>query len=96
MSIAHPATTRHLAIAVAQAFAFLLPLVHVTIAHAQGAPPPPGGNPANPGGPLSGAPATGAPAFSTVKTPLTVRTILTGKSTNAPARFCGAIVCSTT
>ena len=48
MSTAHPATTRHLAIVIGM----LLPMAHVTIAYAQG-------NPANPGGPLSGAPATG-------------------------------------
>jgi len=48
MSIAHPATTRHLAIVLGM----LAGLTHVTVASAQG-------NPANPGGPTSG---SGAPA----------------------------------
>ena len=59
MSFVYPATSRRLAVALG----LLLPVVHVTTAHAQGtggaAPVGGGGNPANPGGPLSGAPATG-------------------------------------
>jgi len=52
MSTAHPATSRHLAIILG----LVLPIAHVSTAFAQSAPAG-GGNPANPGGPLSGAPA---------------------------------------
>lgn len=58
MSFVYPATSRRLAIALG----VLLPLVHVSVAHAQGtggAAPGGGGNPANPGGPATGA---GTPA----------------------------------
>jgi hypothetical protein len=56
MSIAHPATTRHLAIVLG----VLVAASQGTTAFAQGtggAPAGGGGNPANPGGPLSGSPA---------------------------------------
>ena len=60
MSTAHPATMKHLAIVLG----VLLPMAHVTAAYAQGtggAAPGGGGNSANPGGPLSGAPASTGP-----------------------------------
>ena len=53
MSTAHPATSRHLAIILG----LLLPIAApMSVAYAQSAPAG-GGNPANPGGPLSGSPA---------------------------------------
>lgn len=50
MSFVYPATKRHLALAIALA----LPLVYAGAAQAQGTGATGGGNPANPGGPLSG------------------------------------------
>lgn len=68
MSFVYPATSRYLALALG----LVLPLVYVSVAHAQGAggaPPPGGGNPANPGGPLSGnAPAGGGTSTSSSST----------------------------
>lgn len=68
MSFVYPATGRHLAVALG----LLLPIAHVSTAYAQGAGPAPaggGGNPANPGGPLSGgAPAAGGGGTTTSST----------------------------
>jgi hypothetical protein len=67
MSTAHPATSRHLAIILGLVLASVAP---ASTAFAQSAPAG-GGNPANPGGPLSGSPAPAGGGGGTTTTTTT-------------------------
>jgi len=88
MSTAHPATTKHLAIVLG----LLLPMAYVTAAHAQGtgaAPAGGGGNPANPGGPTSGAPATASPGGVTSSTSTSTTNFIGGVAPPPPGGTLG-------